>query len=752
MFHSLSLFTDSSPVQSVPQGVLQRCACGSLADSSSECAACRQKRQAREGQSQLKVGSSGDSAEQEAEAIATRVMGGGAVALHALPTSASTLHRQAHANIAPPQVQSHLPPGQALDPSTRRFMESCFGHDFSGVRVHTGAEAEARAEAVQARAYTVGQQITFGAGEYAPSASEGRRLLAHELTHVVQQRATGPTLHRDRRDPQDVRAARASASRLAQRIRIHTRLSKEVRASINRDLSFFEGAAKDAYLQIIRPALQSVNEIQMPALDARRSLSPVRPVTSLFSLTADQMCGGQCLTDDEVYAGLNVIRDREKAEQEAQRERELNKLRAKTKDWDQYGGDDQEFALELLRQILTRNLNPDLRGVSDHIQAPILARLERWLQAVDGQRMAACAADKPGLIATVRGRANNDDPCKSWFADAYSHGPSELHDLEAVLRLHRGAGMDAADQVYWDMFEYRRKTDPGMLQQEQMASALVGLGVAVAGGINAKVNSPKVTPAKLSPPEPTPQPNLRVVQGGGQTTPARGQLFDVDQGPPVKPASVPGQASAANDNAVQPPLRATGTDPVKPITPPQATRRIVSPTSPGTKIVTNKGVTQPAPIQDPVDDTDTGSPSRPYRGRGSKQMSKNYAHDVGVSEGTKAAQRDGLEHVYDNPFGISPTTPGQDSVFRNRASQRPVVVEFKGGDARLAPGQMENAEINRQIRDLEQRLPNHPVTQMLRNELDNGTLTGRTYSTPIGPNGETLPTTVQTHGPYTRIP
>jgi hypothetical protein len=92
--------------------------------------------------------------------------------------------------------------GQALDPATRKFMESRFGHDFSQVRVHTDARAAESARAVSANAYTSGQNLVFGAGMYEPATERGRRLLAHELTHVLQQRpgvargiagADGPT-------------------------------------------------------------------------------------------------------------------------------------------------------------------------------------------------------------------------------------------------------------------------------------------------------------------------------------------------------------------------------------------------------------------------------------------------------------------------------------------------------------------------------------------------------------------------------
>jgi hypothetical protein len=88
----------------------------------------------------------------------------------------------------PPIVHEVLrSPGQSLDPATRAFMEPRFGHDFSKVRVHTDARAAEAAASVDARAFTSGRSVAFGPGEYAPQTAAGRRLLAHELAHVVQQ-------------------------------------------------------------------------------------------------------------------------------------------------------------------------------------------------------------------------------------------------------------------------------------------------------------------------------------------------------------------------------------------------------------------------------------------------------------------------------------------------------------------------------------------------------------------------------------
>ncbi|MBI3900068.1 MAG: DUF4157 domain-containing protein [Gammaproteobacteria bacterium] len=79
--------------------------------------------------------------------------------------------------------------GRPIDDSARSFMEPRFGHDFSAVRIHNDAKAAASARALNARAYTVGRDVVFGAGEYSPTTDVGKRLLAHELAHTVQQRS-----------------------------------------------------------------------------------------------------------------------------------------------------------------------------------------------------------------------------------------------------------------------------------------------------------------------------------------------------------------------------------------------------------------------------------------------------------------------------------------------------------------------------------------------------------------------------------
>jgi hypothetical protein len=134
-----------------------------------------------------------------------------------------TLHRYA-ANGAepegiPPIVHEVLSsPGSPLDAATRAFMESRFGYDFGGVRIHTGAKASSSAQAVNAVAYTVGNNIVLANGSGVSTAA-GRKLLAHELTHVIQDGGGGtsaaPTAISSPSDHREQEAERVSQSVLA---------------------------------------------------------------------------------------------------------------------------------------------------------------------------------------------------------------------------------------------------------------------------------------------------------------------------------------------------------------------------------------------------------------------------------------------------------------------------------------------------------------------------------------------------------
>lgn len=130
--------------------VQRRCACGGTVGPSGECEECKKKRLQRKSRSSAGAASSNAS--------------------------------------APPIVHQVLSsPGRPLDSATRAFMEPRFGYDFGQVRVHDGARAAESARAVNALAYTVGQNVVFGAGQYSPSTRGGQQLMAHELVHTLQQ-------------------------------------------------------------------------------------------------------------------------------------------------------------------------------------------------------------------------------------------------------------------------------------------------------------------------------------------------------------------------------------------------------------------------------------------------------------------------------------------------------------------------------------------------------------------------------------
>src|SRR5262245_16239926 len=133
----------------------------------------------------------------------------------------------------PPIVNEALQsPGQPLDSATRAVMEPRFGHDFSRVRVHLNARAAESARAVGALAYTAGHDIVFGDQQYAPDSPEGRRLIAHELTHVVQQGAGVLSASSQSHNPSSVEAPEKQAEENARRI-----MRGEVSTAIQPNLS-----------------------------------------------------------------------------------------------------------------------------------------------------------------------------------------------------------------------------------------------------------------------------------------------------------------------------------------------------------------------------------------------------------------------------------------------------------------------------------------------------------------------------------
>ena len=161
--------------------VQRKCACEGSA--SGECEECRKREEEPPG----------------APVIRRSVSGNGNSQLAGSPGSgtghlSTTYSSEAPATQAPAIVHRALrSPSRPLDSSTLGFMQARFGRDFGAVRVHTDADAAASAAAIAANAYTAGNDIAFAQGQYLPETAAGQRLLAHELTHVLQQTSRNPS-------------------------------------------------------------------------------------------------------------------------------------------------------------------------------------------------------------------------------------------------------------------------------------------------------------------------------------------------------------------------------------------------------------------------------------------------------------------------------------------------------------------------------------------------------------------------------
>ncbi|MCH5374923.1 MAG: DUF4157 domain-containing protein [Planctomycetes bacterium] len=203
----------------LPETVIQRragCACGGGCP---RCRADREMAEAPDLQAKLKIGAPDDRYEREADRVADQVMRmpadslpireGEDQAVQTKPLDERTtplVQRQAEEEEEELQTkradgsrgetqaaglaedfQQLRGGGEPMSDSLRSYFEPRFGYDFGGVRLHNDARAAAAAEQVNARAFTVGRNVVFGDGQYSPNSIVARSLLAHELTHVLQQ-------------------------------------------------------------------------------------------------------------------------------------------------------------------------------------------------------------------------------------------------------------------------------------------------------------------------------------------------------------------------------------------------------------------------------------------------------------------------------------------------------------------------------------------------------------------------------------
>ncbi|WP_205012780.1 DUF4157 domain-containing protein [Nitrosomonas sp. HPC101] len=249
------------------QGLLQRkCACGNHTMAGGECAECSKKKRL-DLQTKLTVNEPGDIYEQEADRIANQVMATPAhPAISGAPPRIQRFSGPSNGQMdsAPASVDNALAsPGRPLEPALRQDMEQRFGHDFSQVRVHSGDAAEQSARELNANAYTVGRDVVFAVGQFSSTSTEGRKLLAHELVHVMQQSEGAKSIQRQPDDDEEE--------------------EEELSAEIG-----------------------------------------PKPTSLYLSAYDPSLCGGQkCITDEEIYRPLKEANKR--IEREISREREISK-------------------------------------------------------------------------------------------------------------------------------------------------------------------------------------------------------------------------------------------------------------------------------------------------------------------------------------------------------------------------------------------------------------------------------------------
>lgn len=191
-----------------------------------------------------------------------------------------------------------------MDGGTLQFMESRFGQDFTAVRIHTDSRAAESASAIQARAYTSGHNIVFGADEYQPTSDHGKRLLAHELVHVGQQR--GETIKKQglsnppegRRTPEIRRKVMDSTGPTTYRKQSAGFLQRQWTSAPN------TGAQRVAIRNVRRESIQKVDTGKkagdVPEDDAKKSTERLDNLTKKYEKDIDAMLAAKTKEVEQV--------------------------------------------------------------------------------------------------------------------------------------------------------------------------------------------------------------------------------------------------------------------------------------------------------------------------------------------------------------------------------------------------------------------------------------------------------------------
>lgn len=288
-------------------------------------------------QAKLQIGAAHDVYEQEADRVADQVL--------AMPVQNGiskgtppriqrlTNSTQTPVNAVPPSVDRVLSEsGRSLEPGLQQDMEQRFGHDFSQVKIHTNTTAAQSATDVSAHAYTVGNNIVFAPGQFSPTSQQGKRLLAHELTHVVQQsgnRALGiqryidvDVLTTQVTDDQAQAMTDAELEREIDRLR-------EYLSTLARTSAAYAGAIEN--LHTLEAALTSRNPLPAPRRSrARATTSTTSPTVSISDAVRSQPEAweeARRMTPDELTTEITRIREVMIAGGEDSVENEVNQER-----------------------------------------------------------------------------------------------------------------------------------------------------------------------------------------------------------------------------------------------------------------------------------------------------------------------------------------------------------------------------------------------------------------------------------------
>jgi hypothetical protein len=276
------------------------------------------------------------------------------------------------------QIASLKGGGQPLPPSVLSFFEPRFGHDFSQVRAHTDAKAAESARAVNALAYTMGQEVVFSAGQYSPETSEGRRLLAHELTHVMQQEATGHAV--PQRQPAPVALPPEHQERVAAIDQVEDSLQpqREERAEVQREFAETQRTSSDEEEEKELRAREKhlhdrLSEVETDLIDGLQTKIDLlaQAISQIEQLLPIQSGGDAPEVRQEVWDEIDRLRGKKKAAEMEQLSIQRARVRAWIKDVDEEikklpEGSQEREALEKLK----KEYGEFLSGTAEQRAAP----------------------------------------------------------------------------------------------------------------------------------------------------------------------------------------------------------------------------------------------------------------------------------------------------------------------------------------------------------------------------------------------